>query len=144
MEAHFDKIYDELAALTNISQTETKKSLKFNQSIEMKNLNFGYEENKFILNNINLKIKKGDIIGIIGKSGSGKSTLVNLLSGLLSPDKGTIFIDGVNVHSSLKEYQSKIGYVSQSVVLLDESIKKNIAFEFEDDKIDIDRVSHHY
>ena len=138
----FDKIYDELAALTNISQTETKKSLKFNQSIEMKNLNFGYEKNKFILNNINLKIKKGDIIGIIGKSGSGKSTLVNLLSGLLSPDKGTIFIDGVNIHSSLKEYQSKIGYVSQSVVLLDESIKKNIAFEFEDDKIDIDRVSH--
>ena len=136
----FNKIYDELDNLNDIPKSKITNSLKFKESIEIKNLNFGYEINKPILNNINLKVKKGDVVGIIGKSGSGKSTLVNILTGLLSPNKGVILIDGVNINNYIKEYQSKLGYVSQSVVLLDESIKKNIAFELEDDKIDLNKV----
>lgn len=65
----------------------------FRRSIELKNVNFAYENNKNILSNINLKIKKGDTISIVGSNGSGKTTLINLISGFIKPSKGKIYYD---------------------------------------------------
>ena len=64
------------------------------------------------------------MIGIKGKSGVGKSTLINLITGLISPTKGQIFFDNYDIKDYKREYQNNIGYVSQNVFLLDESIKK--------------------
>ena len=136
----FEKIYNELEALNIVSDLGKPGYFKFQKSIRIRDLNFSYDEKNSILKNINLEINKGDIIGIIGKSGSGKSTLINLLTGLLTPNRGEVLIDDVNIQDCIKQYQSKLGYVSQSVVLLDESIKKNIAFELDDKKIDVKKV----
>ena len=86
-------------------------------------------------------IKRGDRVGIQGSSGRGKSTLMNLLVGLLSPDSGEILIDGeLLTKENSRLWQNSIGYVSQSVFLLDSTLKENIAFGVEPNKIDMDRL----
>ena len=107
---------------------------KFSNSINFKNVSFQYPNtDKLILDNISIKIRRGDFIGILGKSGSGKTTLINLLSGLLIPSKGNIFIDRKNIkHYSISDIT---GYVPQDIFLLDDTIKKNIAFGTADDNI---------
>ena len=76
------------------------------------------------------------MIGIIGTTGEGKSTLVNIILGLLSPNCGNIIVDGVNIFSNLKSWQQNTGYVPQTISLIDDSLRRNIAFGLEDDKID--------
>ena len=103
--------------------------LKFEKSIEIKNLKVLYKNSKKpILNNINLKISKGDCIGIVGKTGVGKSTLLDALMGLIKPNAGNIFVDKKNIYKNLRGWQKLIGYVPQSIYLIDDSIEKNIAF----------------
>ena len=87
-----------------------------------------------------MTLKKGDFIGIIGETGSGKSTLINLFTGLLKPSEGKIEVDGLNIFSNLSEWHKKIGYVPQSIYLMDDTIKKNIAFGLREDDIDDNSV----
>jgi ATP-binding cassette subfamily C protein len=109
--------------------TNFKKKIYFNESIEIKNLTYSYPSTtKIILNNISLKINKGDIIGLSGESGEGKSTLLDLISGLSKPSKGEILVDGVNIHNDNFDWQHQVGYVPQDIYLLDDSIQANIAF----------------
>ena len=111
--------------------------LKFQKEINLKNLSFSYPTRKeFSLLKISLTVKKGEVVGIIGKTGSGKSTLINLLIGLLHPFEGKIEVDGLDINSNLSEWQKKIGYVPQSVYLTDSSIRKNIAFGLRENNID--------
>ena len=74
-----------------------KQSYLLKSKIELRNINFNYHDSKKILNNLNLSIKFGEIIGIKGSSGVGKTTLVNLILGLLKPSEGEIFIDDINL-----------------------------------------------
>lgn len=109
----------------------------FDDSITLENINFCYPEtNKIILNNVNLTIKKNDIVGIKGASGSGKSTLLNIISYLLKPDSGKMYIDKILIKNVFSAYQKKIGYVSQKTYLTEESLLENIALGVE--KTDID------
>lgn len=111
------------------NQNKNWSVISHNSLIEIKNLNFNYENSeKIILKDINFKFCAGEMIGIIGESGSGKTTLVNLLLGLLKPTKGGIFIDNTNIEIILERWQMSLGYVPQSVFLLDDTIKKNIIF----------------
>ena len=138
----FYKIYNELQNLNfkkEISNSKIER-INFKKSIILKNIYYKYSGNNIIFKKINLKIDKGDLIGIKGKSGVGKSTLINLITGLISPTKGQIFFDNYDIKDYKREYQNNIGYVSQNVFLLDESIKKNIAFELDDKLIDDDKV----
>ena len=99
----------------------------FNSEIKLKNISYKYPNTKNnVLQNINLSIKPGDKIGILGPSGSGKSTLVDLILGLLKPNEGEIIIDGKKL--SVKNWNNKLGYVSQDVYLLDDTIRANVAF----------------
>jgi len=113
------------------------KNFKLNDVIIMKDISFDYEEGKrTTLKNINLQIKKGKSVGIIGKSGSGKSTLVDIMLGLLEPQKGGVYFDNKNIKNELSLWQKQIGYIPQDIYLLDDTIKKNITFGLKDDEID--------
>ena len=94
-----------------------------------------------MLEDINLEIENNKKIGISGKSGSGKSTLIDLLIGLLKPTNGKILIDKKDLVRVEHNWQSIVGYVPQTVYLLNESIKRNIAFELDDEKIDDNKVN---
>jgi|TARA_B100000315_G_scaffold257260_1_gene305536 ABC-type bacteriocin/lantibiotic exporter with double-glycine peptidase domain len=112
-------------------------SMKFQKEINLKNLYFSYPTRReFSLSGISMTLKKGDFVGIIGETGSGKSTLINLFTGLLKPSEGKIEVDGLNIFSNLSEWHKKIGYVPQSIYLMDDTIKKNIAFGLREDDID--------
>ena len=125
---------------TKIKQNKNLKQIHFNKKIEIKNLFFKYPEKKMLLKNLNIVINKNDFIGIKGDSGSGKSTLLNIISGLTVPIEGEILVDGVSIFKNLDDWRNKLGYVSQSVFLIDASIKKNIAFGIEDSEINSDKL----
>ena len=135
-----DNIFNETQELHKTEKLDNNDNSKFefNSSIEIENLTFSYESSKTLINNLNFKINKGDLVGVYGKSGRGKSTLIDILTGLITPHSGKIKCDGVSIHENKKHWQSIIGYVPQSVYLFDESIQKNIIFNqdtFDEDKI---------
>jgi ABC-type multidrug transport system fused ATPase/permease subunit len=134
-----DSIYKEFnqkSFQNNINKISSKK-IFLTKEIDLKNINFKYSDSgPFILKNINLNIKNGTTIGLIGESGIGKTTLINIILGLMRPTSGSVCIDGVDIFENIKNWQSQIGYVPQNIYLSDDSIKKNIAFALPDEKID--------
>ena len=126
----------------NLSKnTEQSASLRLEDKIKLSNLNFSYNKEKSVIKNLNLEIKKNSFTGIIGKSGTGKSTVVDLIMGIIEPTSGNIFVDDQNIKENIKGWQKNIGYVSQSIFLLDESIKSNIAFGVKEGEIDNERLN---
>ena len=117
-----------------------KAEFKF-KKIKLNDINFYYKKNNHILKNVNLDINFGEKIGLIGKSGSGKSTLINIICGLLKPLNGDLKIDDQDLKNNIRTYQNQIGYVPQNVTIFDESVIFNIALEFDESKINIDRVN---
>ena len=110
--------------------------IKFNESIRLSNVNYTYPGSSVSsLENITLCIQKGTSVGIIGPSGSGKSTLLDIMLGLLSPDSGEIKVDEKNIHMNLRAWQDQIGYVSQSIYLTDDTLRRNVAFGLANDEI---------
>lgn len=123
------------------SEVLGEKSISFNQNLKIKNLLFEYENNKPILENINLSIKKGSKIAFVGESGSGKSTLVDIIIGLYKPKEGIIKVDGVGLDdSNIKSWRSKVGYIPQSVYLFDGTVGENVAFGLDYDENRVDEV----
>ena len=105
------------------------KNIEFNKKIYLKDVSFCYVENKPVLRNINLEIKKGEKVGIVGESGSGKSTLIDIIIGLYKPEKGEVYIDNeVLNEENLKSWRQKIGYIPQSIYLSDGDVASNVAF----------------
>jgi ABC-type multidrug transport system fused ATPase/permease subunit len=124
-----------------INKPNKKINIKYEKIIRVNDIHFKYPDtNSYTLKNISFEIKKGDFIGIIGKSGSGKSTLVDVLLGLLKPISGSISVDGRKVDNDHFNWTNNIGYVSQDIYLIDDTIAKNIAFGVEEESIDHNRV----
>jgi ABC-type multidrug transport system fused ATPase/permease subunit len=127
-----DFIYDELSISRMnalVDKKENYNNCEFHNQIELKNISFHYEKNTpIILDDVNLIIKKNSVNFIKGESGSGKSTLLNILCGLFSPTNGEVLVDNKNINSFLRSYQSKIGYVPQKTLILDDSVLENIIF----------------
>lgn len=134
----------ELLEQTIPKDTEIKKTIDnlFLRSIKLSNVTYKYATADLnSINKLNLEIKKGSKIGIVGPSGSGKSTLMDLLMGLLQPSAGSIFIDDLDLSgNSLKNWQDLISHVPQNVFLADSSIAENIALGKKLDEIDFKRM----
>ena len=130
--------------LKNEFKKEYNSQINSNNIISIENISFNYNSNsnKLILRDVNLKIDKGDFIGFIGESGSGKTTLVDLILGLLTPTKGKICVDSININQNLRSWQNIIGYVPQDIFLTDDTIKKNIAFGNDEHEIDEENVDY--
>ena len=122
-----ERIYAILDAENNIPNLRDSKKIKLiNNNIEIKNVSFKYE-NINILNDINLSIKKGKMIAIVGKSGSGKSTLADLLARFYDVNDGEILIDSCNIKEiSIADLRDLIGIVSQESILFNDTIYNNI------------------
>lgn len=116
--------------------------LDFRHAIEITDLHFRYQpEGPWVLRNINLSIPKGARVGIVGSTGGGKSTLLDLLMGLLEPDRGEIRIDGEPLTAANRRaWQKAIAHVPQSIFLADTTLSENIAFGLSLDAIDLNRV----
>jgi len=114
----------------------------FSKSIELKNLCFRYsKDSPWVLKNINLKIPKGSVIGIVGTTGCGKSTLLDLIMGLLSPTSGELRVDNQLIDSKNRTaWQAHISNVPQHIYLSDGTIEENIAFGIPNERIDHLRV----
>jgi len=111
------------------------QKINFNQKIEFKNVFFGHEDNKILLNNVNFVIKKNQRIAFIGESGIGKSTVLDLIMGFYPLRSGKILIDNVSLDfDNLKNWRLKIGYIPQQVYLLDGTVAENVVFGREYDE----------
>ncbi len=110
------------------------------ESIEFKNVSFRYNSGPVILDGIDLRIEKGETIGIVGKSGAGKTTLVDLIMGLLSATEGSIIVNDEVASNIKKSRLLSIGYVPQDIYLANSTVLENVAFGIKSEKIDRDRV----
>ena len=112
------------------------KKFNFENNIIFKNIGFKFTaDSEEILKNINFKIKKNEFIAIVGKTGSGKTTFLNLLMGLLEPTSGQITVDDRDIYNDVEKWRSNLGFVPQNINLLDDSLKKNIAYGLVDNLI---------
>ena len=138
-----DILYHEFHLIRNtkIIGTSENGKLNFNSEIRITNLSFKYEDSNYeALSDISLMIKHGESVGFLGPSGSGKSTLVDLFLGLHSLDNGQITVDGINIQDCIRQWQNQIGYVPQTIYLIDDSILQNVAFGIPEDEIDLNSV----
>lgn len=127
----------------DISVTDKKHVIRrhFNNALVLDNISFRYKEDADnVFEHMNLIIKKGQSVAVIGSSGAGKSTLVDILLGLLVPQQGQILIDGTNITKIADEWSDMVGYVPQTVFLSSGSIKENVAFGVELGEIDDELV----
>jgi ABC-type multidrug transport system fused ATPase/permease subunit len=123
-------------------QPKSPKLIKFDTAIKLEALSFRYSKSTpWVLKDVDLLIKKGSRVGIIGSTGSGKSTLLDVVMALLTPSLGCIKIDGVEVTAkNRREWQSRIAHVPQSIFLADTTVAENIAFGLPIEDIDFDRL----
>ncbi len=119
--------YDEISKMGSEKYKDLPK-IDFREEIELKNISFAYDTKNGI-KNINLKIKKGEFIGIIGASGAGKTTLANIISGIYFKDSGTFKVDNIEITpQNITSWQKNISYLPQEAYLLNDSILNNVAF----------------
>lgn len=107
--------------------------MPFRHSVELQDICYRYPHTKMdILQHVNLQVKKGDKIGIIGVSGGGKTTLVDILLGYLKPYRGKVMVDGIDIAANRKGWMLNIGYIPQMIFLLDGTIRNNILLGYEE------------
>ena len=118
-----------------------KEKLTLQDKIVLDHITYAYPgTDKNIFTDAHMEVKKGQSVGIMGPSGAGKSTIVDILLGLLHANEGTITCDGWYIFDNYESWLAQIGYIPQSIYLVDESIRVNIAFGIDADKIDDKRI----
>ncbi len=117
------------------------KKLPVTKSIDMVDISYRYPNtDSLILDKANMSIPVGKSVGIVGTSGAGKTTIVDVLLGLLKPEGGTIYADGVDVMTDYKGWLKNVGYIPQTIFMVDSTIRKNVAFGYPDEDIDDNKV----
>jgi len=132
------KIYNENKEniKTNISNSY---DIKLSKAITLNNIEFNYLNRDALFDNLNLEIKSGECVGIVGKNGSGKSTLLDLITGIVEPNKGEVLVDQINIKQNINGWQSKILFMSQKHYLFEDSIFANILLGEDPNNYDKDK-----
>ncbi len=121
----------------DFNNSEVSREIKFDKEINLSKISYKYPDRGYqILKDVNMKINKNTFVGISGESGSGKSTLIDIIMGIIKPNEGQILIDGISLDVSIRDWQKKIGYVSQDIFLFPDTIRKNVAFGLPENEID--------
>lgn len=137
-----DVLYDDLVEIEKLNRNVLEKSIKIesldiNSGIFVKNVSFQYpNSDKKVLENLDLEIKNNTSVALIGASGAGKSTLADVILGVLEPQSGKILVDGKDIGENMEAWHASIGYIPQSIYLMDDTIRANIAFGIEADQVD--------
>jgi ATP-binding cassette, subfamily B, bacterial PglK len=119
-----------------------ERAMTFSDRVDLINVTYRYPgTSEPAIRQISLSLKKGQSIAFIGKSGSGKTTLVDVILGLLEPEGGDIQVDGTSIYHNLRSWQNLIGYIPQSIFLIDDTIERNIAFGVPDASIDPEKLA---
>ena len=117
------------------------KPVKFEHTIHFDDVSYSYPNTeRTVIVGLSFEIKKGSEVGIIGSTGVGKSTIVDILLGLLGPTSGRVTVDGIDISTNIRSWQDLVGYVPQTIFLIDSSIRSNVAFGIDDQDIDDERV----
>ena len=119
----------------------TVEKLPVKKAIEMKNITYRYPNtDTLIFDDANVTFPVGRSIGIVGTSGAGKTTIIDICLGLLHPETGVVLADGVDIQTNYRGWLRNIGYIPQTIFMLDGSIRKNVAFGVPDEDIDDEKV----
>lgn len=148
--AVLDRVHEQITSLNIVSEpnpydctdVSNDKLPRIQNSLQLENIFYRYPEStQWALNSVTLTIPALSTIGLVGPSGAGKTTLVDVILGLLEPEKGEILIDNTPLTPSLRKvWQRKIGYVPQQIFLADDTVSGNIAFGIPSEDIDLRRV----
>lgn len=134
---------NEISRRTNqtLQPADRSKKMQLQDCIALKDIVYAYPNtNKLIFDKANMIVPYGKSVGIMGPSGAGKSTIVDILLGLLKIREGSITCDGVNIFDNYPAWLAQIGYIPQSIYLIDESIRNNIAFGIAEEEIDDNHI----
>jgi len=137
-----DKLYDDIKKIKISKENQDQTVIPFNKTINLKNIHFSYPDiSRTTLKDVTLNIPAKSFVGFVGATGSGKTTTVDIILGLLNPQKGTLEVDGkvITEHNS-RSWQRNIGYVPQYIYLSDDTIAANIAFGVATKDIDQEAV----
>ena len=136
-------LYHSLSSSKKLNEEVLSVEIKFLNEIKLESIKYRYPlKDKDALVNVNLKIKQGQFVGIVGTSGSGKSTLIDLILGLITPTSGYIEVDGNRLNEkNINSWRQKIGYVPQNVFLTEATVAENIAFGLEKSEIDSNKIT---
>ena len=143
--ASVDLIYHDIREVQDVTDeavvgAEVEK-LCFKKEITIDSLTFAYDNtDKNILENISFSIEKGKSVAFIGESGGGKTTLVDNILGILKPQKGSILVDGVNINEIMQSWHRDIGYIPQTIFIMDDTVRRNVAFGVRNEDIDDAKV----
>jgi ATP-binding cassette, subfamily B, bacterial PglK len=137
-------IPDSTAVVKSAEELPKDIQLKINsfQLLDLQNISFRYPGiREYILRGVDIKIHKGESLGLIGTSGVGKTTFIDLLMGLLEPEEGKIFLDNELLSGKvLHQWRSQIAYIPQQIFIIDDSLKKNVALGVPDEMIDMEKM----
>lgn len=126
-----------LARQTN----QNEVMIPFEQSIEANDISFHYpNKDRWVLNHAKLCIPKNKSVALIGPSGAGKTTMADILLGILEPQEGHVKVDGQDVFTHLNAWHDKLGYIPQTIYLMDDSIRNNIAFGIPSELVDDEKI----
>lgn len=138
-----DEIHDENMVYDEAvyEKEEVIEKLPVNKEISLQNITFKYPNTDvLIFDHANMTIPIGSAVGVVGTSGAGKTTIIDILLGLLQMQEGEILADGVNVKENYSGWLKNIGYIPQTIFMIDASIRRNVAFGYGDDEIDDEKV----
>lgn len=141
-----DSVYQDLKEMEQISNREKNDRLSdeyigFEDKISICDLSFTYpNSNGEVLHDISFEIQKNSTVALIGPSGQGKTTLADVILGVLHPSVGQILVDGMDIQKHMYSWHQKLGYIPQTIFLMDDSIRNNIAFGVECDQIDDEAI----
>lgn len=142
--AYFDQIYGDLVASAGVIDERLAVDrilLPFQRELRLEAIDFSYEGAECrALDGVSLTVPKNATVGFVGPSGAGKTTVIDIIIGVLKPAQGRVLVDGVDVQGRIRAWQDQIGYIPQAIYLCNESIRQNVAFGIEPEKIDDTKV----
>lgn len=142
-QANAEVVYDSLYVIPqHVQRRDTLPTpFDFNDRVEFRDVHVQYPgSEEFALNGLNLDVKHGETIALVGPTGAGKTTAIDVLLGLIRPDQGAVFVDGVDITGEEDRWQPRLGYVPQFIYLADMSVRDNIAFGVPKDTVNDDDV----
>lgn len=143
--AFVESVYTERQRMIAISKRKSEENtvsdITFDKEISVEKLSFTYDEGvENVINDASFKIEKNTSVAFIGPSGAGKTTMVDIMLGVLKPQKGCVKVDGSNIADCMDAWHKKVGYIPQNIYLMDESLRRNIAFGVPESEIDDEKV----